>query len=439
MSETARTRVQNKFQLPPMREVRQTPRARALAPRPDGRPPSCFRKLAPDIGRPLAAILFVSAIVPLAGEQARADPATPAELIALGRTIFNDPNLSEPAGTSCASCHDPTTAFSSQNGSANGLPRGSRRNHFARRTAPSLLYLRYIPSFRYHQEGDDPQVQPFGGLFWDGRVDTVRDLGRQPLLNPDEMNNRDGRRVAEVIRKGAYGGAFTRAFGPALDNPETTLAAVGRALEAFLTADEMAPFSSKYDDFIRGRGSLTPQEAEGLRLFKDPAKGGCASCHTLNEALRDPVASMFTDYGYDAVAIPRNERAPRSAKPDLGLCERTDTSVPSNDEGSCLYFRTPSLRNVAVRTSYMHNGAFRSLRDVVAFYATRATSPRHWYRSGVPFDSVPARFRARINVTSPPYNRKPGERPALDDREIDDVVAFLRTLTDARYRRAPGL
>jgi cytochrome c peroxidase len=415
-----------------MRQARKTPRPRAIASCPGGRALLRFRKTAPDIGRPLAAIVLAGASVLLAGGRADAETPAAAELVRLGREIFNDPNLSEPAGTSCATCHDPTTAFSSQNGSANGLPRGSRRNHFARRTAPSLLYLRYIPSFRYHQEGDDPQAQPFGGLFWDGRVDTVRDLGRQPLLNPDEMNNRDGRRVAEAIRKGAYGSAFTRAFGPALDNPETTLATVGRALEAFLTADDMAPFSSKYDDFIRGRVSLTPAEAEGLHLFKDPAKGGCAGCHTLNETIRDPVASMFTDYGYEAVAIPRNDRAPRPAKPDLGLCERTNTSVPSSDEGWCFYFRTPSLRNVAVRTSYMHNGAFQHLRDVVAFYATRATNPKRWYHSGVPFDSVPAKVRARINVTSPPYNRKRGEPPALDDREIDAIVVFLRTLTDAR-------
>ena len=384
------------------------------------------------------ALAFAVAFHPSAdvrGETAGGPAA--ADLIDLGRQIFADPSLSDPAGTSCASCHEPATAYASQNGSTNGLPRGSRRDHFARRTAPSLLYLRYVPSFRFHQEGDDPQVQPFGGLFWDGRVDTVRALGRQPLLNPDEMNNRDGRHIAAEIKKRPYAERFRRAFGPALDDPEATLAAVGRALEAFLTADEMAPFSSRYDDFIRGRTTLTPQEAEGLQLFKDPAKGGCAGCHLLNEAVRDPVASMFTDYGYEAVAIPRNVHAPRARKPDLGLCERTDEAVPSGDSAFCLYFRTPSLRNVAVRPSYMHNGAFRSLRDVVSFYATRASDPKRWYRSGVPFDSVPARYRARVNVTSPPYNRKAGDPPALDDREIDAIVAFLGTLTDARYRAAP--
>jgi cytochrome c peroxidase len=408
---------------------------------------SCFRIPSPDFeggdrrpGRalPISQIFGVVLWSMMMGGVARAEippPISGGDMVELGRAIFADPSLSNPPGTSCASCHDPATAFSSQNGSQTGLPRGSRPNHNARRTAPSLLYLKYVPAFRFHQAADDPREAPYGGLFWDGRVDTVRDLGRQPLLNPDEMNNRDGRRVAAQIGRGGYAAAFRRAFGPAaLDDPDATLAAVGRALEAFLTADEMAPFSSRYDDFIRGRAALTPEEARGLRLFKDPAKGNCQSCHTFNEAVSDPIASMFTDYGYDAVGVPRNVRAPAPAKPDLGLCERRDRSVPSDDPMYCGYFRTPSLRNVAVRSSYMHNGSFTRLRDVVSFYASRGTDPRRWYKSGASFDSLPARYRGRVNVDSPPYNRKVGEAAALDDREIDAIVAFLATLTDARDR-----
>jgi cytochrome c peroxidase len=384
--------------------------------------------------------MFGLALWSAIGGLARAEvpaPISSGDMVELGRRLFADPRLSSPPGTSCGSCHDPATAYASQNGSKTGLPRGSRPDHHARRTAPSLLYLRYVPAFRFHQAADDPQEAPYGGLFWDGRVDTVRDLGRQPLLNPDEMNNRDGRRVAAQIGRGEYAVAFRRAFGAAsLDDPDAALAAVGRALEAFLTADEMAPFSSRYDEFIRGRATLTAQEARGLRLFKDPAKGNCQSCHAFNETVSDPIASMFTDYGYDAVGLPRNDRAPAPAKPDLGLCERRDRSVPSDDPMYCGYFRTPSLRNVAVRSSYMHNGAFTRLREVVSFYASRGTDPKRWYRSGQSFDSLPVKYRGRVNVASPPYNRKLGETAALDDQEIDAIVAFLATLTDARYRGA---
>jgi cytochrome c peroxidase len=100
----------------------------------------------------------------------------------------------------------------------------------------------------------------------------------------------------------------------------------------------------------------------------------------------------------------------------------------------CASFRTPSLRNVAVRQSFMHNGAFKSLRDAVAFYATRATDPMHWYRSDVQFEDVPPKFRDHVNVNSIPYNRRKGDPPALNDADIDAIVSFLNTLTDAPYR-----
>jgi cytochrome c peroxidase len=378
--------------------------------------------------------------VALAAAHAQAAPAPPsaAALVDLGRAIFFDASLSEPRGTSCASCHDPERAFSGNHGSRTGLPLGSRPGHFARRSSPSLLYLQYVPRFRFFQEGDEPGAAPFGGLFWDGRVDTIRELVRQPLLNPDEMNNRDARAVAAKIARAAYAASFRRAFGAAiLDHPEAALASLGVAVEAFLTTEEMAPFSSRFDEVMRGRASFTAVEAEGMRLFKDPAKGACIGCHPFFERSgrgASTMISLFTDYGYDAVSPPRNPRIPPAArKPDLGLCERTDRANPSNDASYCINFRTPSLRNVAVRASYLHNGVFDDLRDVVAFYATRDTSPRRWYRSGVKFEDTPPRYRDHVNVSTPPYNRLLGQAPALSDPEIDAVVAFLRTLTDAKY------
>jgi len=95
-----------------------------------------------------------------------------------------------------------------------------------------------------------------------------------------------------------------------------------------------------------------------------------------------------------------------------------------------------ALRNVAMRQSFMHNGAFKKLRDVVSFYATRATSPLRWYKSGVKFDDVPEKYRDQVNINSIPYNRRPGDEPALTDEDVDALVAFLGTLTDAAYRNA---
>jgi cytochrome c peroxidase len=151
---------------------------------------------------------------------------------------------------------------------------------------------------------------------------------------------------------------------------------------------------------------------------------------------------MFTNYGYDALAVPRNGAIPANGDPasfDLGLCERKDTRTPSSDPQWCAKFRTPSLRNVAVRERFMHNGAFSKLRDVVAFYATRSTKPALWYpvSAGAKFDDVPARYRGNINVSSLPYNRREGVEPALNDEEVDAIVAFLGTLTDEPYRSTP--
>jgi cytochrome c peroxidase len=79
----------------------------------------------------------------------------------------------------------------------------------------------------------------------------------------------------------------------------------------------------------------------------------------------------------------------------------------------------------------MHNGVFTRLRDVVAFYASRATDPPRWYPGGA-FDDLPAAYREYVDMATAPYNRRVGEAPALDDGEIDAVVAFLETLTDEK-------
>jgi cytochrome c peroxidase len=184
------------------------------------------------------------------------------------------------------------------------------------------------------------------------------------------MNNGDLTQIAHKIASAQYAADFRREFGDVFGNPSTTMTALGHAIEAFLTSDEMAPFSSRYDAYIRGEAKLTALEARGLKLFKDPDKGNCVSCHRFYHTSKNPERSLFTDFGYDAVAVPRNARIPANTDArhfDLGRCERRDDNTPSNDETWCVSFRTPSLRNVAVRKSFMHNGVFMNLRDAVAF------------------------------------------------------------------------
>ncbi|MGD0676101.1 MAG: cytochrome c peroxidase [Polyangiaceae bacterium] len=363
-------------------------------------------------------------------------PQTSDVRVSLGRTIFFDTRLSVPEGTSCASCHDPKRAFAGNHGSTNGVALGSRPNHYAKRNTPSVLYLRFVRKFHLHWEEDAPLVGAYAGFFWDGRVDSLVDLVKQPLLNPNEMNAGDAGRIAATIASAPYAADFRREFGSALDDPNAALKAIGDAVNAYLLSGEMSPFSSRYDDYIRGKEQLTTIEAQGLKLFKDPAKGACSGCHKLNDRSRDPKGSLFTDYEFDSVAVPRNRALPATRDPkyfDLGLCERADDDYKAKTAEFCGKFRTPSLRNVAVRQTFMHNGVFSKLRDVIAFYATRDTSPERWYKSGV-FDDIPTEYRDNVNVDKAPYNRRRGGSPALDDQEIDAIVAFLGTLTDAQFR-----
>jgi len=367
------------------------------------------------------------------------DPAQASDArVSLGRAIFFDPRLSVPEGTSCASCHDARRAFAGNHGSTNGVALGSRPARFAKRSTPSVLYLRFIRKFHLHWEEDAPLVGAYAGFFWDGRVDSLVDLVKQPLLNPNEMNGGDAGRVGATIASGAYAAEFRKEFGSALEDTDANavLEALGEAVSAYLLSPEMSPFSSRYDDYVRGKEQLTPIEERGLNLFKDPSKGACSGCHKLNDRSADPKGSLFTDYEFDAVAAPRNRALPATHNPDyfdLGLCERADDDYKAKTAEFCGKFRTPSLRNVAVRQRFMHNGVFSKLRDVVAFYATRDTNPERWYISGK-FDDVPSKYLDNVNVDKAPYNRRRGGTPALNDQEIDAIVAFLGTLTDSQFR-----
>jgi cytochrome c peroxidase len=356
----------------------------------------------------------------------------------VGQSIFLDATLSNPPGTSCASCHDPDTAFSGNNGSLTGVAQGSRPGHFARRNAPSVMYMKYVPPFHFALEDDDDVAEsPFGGLTWSGRADTVAEFARLPLFDANEMNNASEAEIARKLRASPYAADLAREFPGALETPASAMKAFGDALQAFLTSETMSPFTSKFDDFLRGKVQLSPLEMKGLTAFENRAKGACNHCHQMYEHSNRPESSLFTTYAYDAVGVPRNRAIAANADPkryDLGLCERTQKEVPSSDAKWCGSFRIPSLRNVAVRQRFMHNGSFSKLRDVVAFYATRSTNPDLWYPHGAKFDDTPDQYRRNVNTLSFPYNRREGDPPAMDDADIDAIVAFLETLTDAPYR-----
>ncbi len=368
----------------------------------------------------------------------RADAYRRAEaLTALGRRLFFEPALSASGRMSCASCHDPAHAFGPPDARAVALGGADLRQPGVR-AVPSLKYLQAVPQFAEHFfDSDDSGNEsvdngPTGGLTWDGRADRGRDQARFPLLSPYEMANRTPRDVVVRARKAGYGTALREISGD-------PFAAILASLEAFeQDAATFYPYSSKYDAFLAGRARLAPDEARGLQLFEDPAKGNCALCHISRPGAAG-TPPQFTDYGFAAVAPPRNREIPANADPgyfDLGLCGPLRADLAQHKD-YCGLFMTPSLRNVALRQSFFHNGIFHSLRDAVAFYASRETDPGKWYGRNPDgtvhkYDDVPVQYVGNINREAP-FDRSPGDPPALDAQEVDDIVAFLETLTDG-YR-----
>jgi cytochrome c peroxidase len=381
------------------------------------------------------------------GPLSRADAtARAAALSMLGRQMFSDPSLSASGGMSCATCHDPRRAFGPSNTGA--VQRGGTLPALAgHRAVPSLMYLQSVPPFTEHffesdDEGDSSVDNgPTGGLTWDGRVDRARDQARLPLLSPYEMANATPADVAARVAQASYAPEFLRLFGPrSLGDPGLALAGVTMALEAFeQDVATFSPYSSKYDDYLEGRTRLSAAEQRGLEAFENRAKGNCASCHVSRPA-PNGARPQFTDYGLVALGLPRNPAILANADPnyhDLGLCgpDRTDLSGRAD---YCGRFMTPTLRNVATRTVFFHNGVVRGLREAVAFYAERDVNPEKWYprdpRGQVrKFDDLPPVYWRNVEI-DPPFGPRPGLPPVLSPQDLDDIVAFLGTLTDRPVR-----
>jgi cytochrome c peroxidase len=250
------------------------------------------------------------------------------------------------------------------------------------------------------------------------------------LLAANEMNNASTAAVVAKVAAGEAAAALRAAWGDdVFASTDRAWTAIAASLEAFQRSADFAPFTSKFDAVLRGRARLTEQEERGQGLFLIAQKGNCAACHTLNADSRRPQDSLFTDFGYHALGVPRNGDIAGPGEFDLGLCGPARTDL-AGETAWCGSFRTPTLRNIARTAPYMHNGRFATLREAVAFYATRDTEPQRWYPKGEAFDDLPAPLRGNVDRETRPYHRQPGQRPALRDDEIDDIVAFLHTLSD---------
>jgi cytochrome c peroxidase len=348
----------------------------------------------------------------------------------IGEKAFVEPLLSASGRQSCSSCHVPETGHAAANTLAVQLG-GMNLDQPGLRSSQSLRYLVKNTAFHFDEEGT-----PTGGFFWDGRADSLAQQAAGPLLNAREMANPDKASVVAKIARTSWANEFKTVFGEnILKDVDLAFDKLTLALAQYQIEDAaLNAYSSKYDAWLRGATTLTAQEARGLALFNDPGKGNCASCHTSSRA-SDGSHPLFTDFTYDNLGLPRNMQIPANADPayfDLGLCARAELSSRSE---LCGAFKVPSLRNVALRQTYFHNGYFKTLKEALTFYVQRDTQPQKWYPLNPDgtvnkFNDLPPTLQGNVNISEAPYDRRLGDLPALSDAEVDDVITFLRTLTD---------
>lgn len=392
-----------------------------------------MRRLPPLPLRPLWLAPLAALLVACGGGSADSTAADPARIAQLGDQIFHDASLSASGRMSCASCHDPAHAHASGQPDVVVPAGGADLATPGFRKAPSLRYLNLTPAFFFDAEGT-----PTGGFTRDGKASSLQDQAMTPFLSAHEMANGDAATLVAKLRAASYADDFRSVFGQAIfDDPDATFARARLALQAYQLQDgEFRPFDSKYDQFLAGRVALSSRELQGLALFNSPAKGNCAACHPSARG-SDGSPPLFTDFTYDNLGVPRNPAIAANADPayfDLGLCGpfRTDLAARAD---LCGAFKVPTLRNVAVTAPYFHNGRFKTLKEAVGFYVRRDTNPEEWYPrapdgSVRKFDDLPLAYHRNVNTTEAPYNRLPGQAPALTPDEIDMVVEFLGTLTD---------
>jgi len=361
-----------------------------------------------------------------------------AALATLGRQLFADPALSASGKIACATCHDPKHDFGPANTQA-VQQGGADGRSFGVRAVPSLKYTQNTPPFTEHfvdDDGDDSVDQgPAGGRTWDGRSQSFHDQARLPLFSSFEMANKDSDAVLAKVRAG-HDAQFRAVFGDKVfDDKALAFKGVLMALEAYQQSPaEFYPYSSKYDAYLKNEAALSAQELRGLTAFNDPEKGNCARCHP--SAKIKGALPQFTDFGFAAIGAPRNRAIPANADRryyDLGLCGPWRTDLQDRPE-YCGLFRTPSLRNVARRPVFLHNGVFHSLSEVVRFYAERDTKPQKWYPRAadgrvLKFDDLPAAYAANLDAQAP-FDRRARDVPAFSEQDVEDIVAFLKTLSD---------
>lgn len=386
----------------------------------------------------------------------------------LGKNIFFDENLSLNKNQPCAACHAPEAGWTGPDSDVNAhgtVYEGSIAGRFGNRKPPASAYATTAPIFKYVRQGGGMFT---GGNFWDGRAtgeklgNPAADQAQGPFLNPLEQALPDSACVVYRVCKAGYGGAMDSLWPGAcaiewpsdvekscrkeggivsLDEEnrmksDKAYDYIALAIAAYEGSQESNAFSSKYDAYLAGRTTFTPQERMGLAVFN--GKGKCARCH-VNTGLKP----LFTDYTFDNLGVPRNFENPfytqeafnplGAAWIDLGLGGFLDSRMDYSQYAKASYgkHKVPTLRNVDMRPSpdfvkaYGHNGYFKSLKEIVHFYNTRDVLPA--CAPGSPGEKVTCWPLPEIALN---MNTSELGNLGLTDAEEDALVAFMQTLTD---------
>jgi cytochrome c peroxidase len=337
------------------------------------------------------------------------------------------------------------------------------------RAVPSLTYLERQPQFSIGPDKDDGfdqrptlarqaeagktadrvqkialqtaqsgNIVPQGGLFWDGRASSLQNQAFGPLLDPREMDGGSLDIIAEKLLKASYTKDLAALAGDNIYRDKRLLIAEAMFAVGRYQIEEPSfhPYSSKYDHWLEGKARLSEAEMRGYLLFNDPQKANCAGCHTSQPGFNG-LPPAFTDTQYEALGVPRNLALADTSDPDyfdLGVCGPVRKDLADQSQ-FCGMFKTPTLRNSARRHAFMHNGVFHTLQEVLDFYNFRDTHPEKIYPVGTDgkaakYNDIPPQYHANVDVADPPFDRHPGETPAMTTQDEADIIAFLQTLND---------
>nr|WP_321455147.1 cytochrome c peroxidase [uncultured Cohaesibacter sp.] len=358
-------------------------------------------------------------------------PSDKATLEGLGAALFFDENLSKNRNQACATCHSPDAGFADPR--PNGLDGAPGRaaslgdddRSIGDRNAPTASYASFSPEFHINKEG-----LYVGGQFHDGREPDLEGQAGGPPLNPIEMGMPDKASVVERLKENEeYLNGFKLLYGEDIfDEPDRAYRAMTEAIAAFERTDFFSPFDSKYDRYLRGEAEFTNEEELGRTLFFSQQFTNCNLCHQL-QPRPGMKKETFSNYQYFNIGVPVNtalraQNGKGETFIDHGLLDNGAVDGQAEDGK----YKTSTLRNVAVTGPYMHNGVFNDLETVIRFYNkynSRAKKARINPETGMPWGAP--------EVDGTIDMEKLSEGPALDERRIKALVAFLKTLTDQRY------